>query len=356
MAVRIEEAARTRQALVEGATLASGRLLGRVPVRVETFPAPPQRMRESVRVVFATGTAIATRRSMPRWHEREVEVLRLLGGRGAPVPRLLACDGTWLLQEDVGNRRASQIINDPHEPDPGSWVDRCLRALDEVHAAARAAGLPKEPEPWHRRRQRYLRHMSQMHLLSTRLGLPPPAIRPDAILELVPETGCDFLKGDTNIADFIVGQDGAIRLVDWEFARPGCGLEDVGQFVASEMVPPETDPADRLPDLCPYAFRAFPCATNASAFLVVCAALTIVRRLSVLISWKEGGVSWSWEQCVETGLPGVAWTGIERLCLRGRQWAAKSAVTAPLAPWFDALERHLRSGLWASAQSPSAPQ
>ncbi len=344
MAIKVSGAARSPEALAEEAIPVCEALIGRAAVRVEVFPAPPGRMRESVRVVFPDGSVIATRRSNERWRGREVKTLRLLGQQGAPVPRVLACDGEWLLQEDVGRRRLSQIINDPAEPDPASWLDRGLRALNEVHVAARAAGLPAGPEPARRSCRRRLHDLYAAGLISRRLRLPAPAVESDRFLESLPGAGWDLLKGDPNLADFIAAPDGTMRLVDWEFARPGCALEEVARFVASETIPPEIDPAERVADLCPYAFASFPRPSELGAFLVTSTVLMIVRRLSVIASWKHSHVPWSWERGIETGMPGVAPIGIKRLCARGSRWAARLELTAPLVPWFAAVQTRLLPG------------
>ena len=73
-------------------------LLGRA---AETVEWPASRSRRSVRVVFADGSVIATRRKRRERAQLEAQVMQTLHARGAPVPAVLAFDGEWLLQEHI---------------------------------------------------------------------------------------------------------------------------------------------------------------------------------------------------------------------------------------------------------------
>ncbi|MDA0260780.1 MAG: hypothetical protein O3A21_01080, partial [Proteobacteria bacterium] len=77
---------------VERAVDSCERLLGQRPGETSLHRPDSQ----SVRLFMGDQTVIATRRKNPERAELEVTVLRELGANGAPVPKILAYDGTWL--------------------------------------------------------------------------------------------------------------------------------------------------------------------------------------------------------------------------------------------------------------------
>ena len=89
------------------------RLLGRDAVEVDW---PASRSRRSVRVNFADGAVIATRRRRRERSELEAYVLKTLHDHGASVPAVLAYDGVWLLQEFIdGTRLPHLLVGDDRE-------------------------------------------------------------------------------------------------------------------------------------------------------------------------------------------------------------------------------------------------
>jgi aminoglycoside phosphotransferase (APT) family kinase protein len=352
MAVHIRLAEMPPEALGEQARQVCAAVLLRRTIGVEVFPAPPGCMRESVRVLFEDGSVVATRRSDRERRERELRALRQLGRRQAPVPRLLAQDGEWIVQEDVGRLRLSQILNDPEQPGRSACLARALAALNQVHETAPAAGLTAAIGLAETRVNRVAHGLSLIEEISASLGLAAPSLDRDRILDLVREPGRDFVKHDVNLADFVVGPEGAVRLVDWEFGQAGCALEDVARFAASALIPPDLDPFGRLRDLCPYAFARG--GSHGEEFVAAYGVLMMVHRLRVIQGWRRRGVDWSWDRCVAEALPEAAATGIERLCGRGGAWAARHPLTVPLVPWFAEVQTRLTLAQDADA-APADP-
>ena len=87
---------------------------------------------KSVRLFLNDTTVIATRRKTPQRAELEVNVLKELRENGAPVPEILAYDGIWLMQEDVGRDRLSRKIYKTWESECERWLELALRVRLET--------------------------------------------------------------------------------------------------------------------------------------------------------------------------------------------------------------------------------
>lgn len=89
------ESAQLRADIAEQAVMACERLLERRVKRVELLGGLARR---SVRIVLESGRAvIASQRASAERGHLEARVLRTLKTGGAPVPRVLAFDGVWLI-------------------------------------------------------------------------------------------------------------------------------------------------------------------------------------------------------------------------------------------------------------------
>ena len=109
------------------------RLLGRDAVEVDW---PASRSRRSVRVNFADGAVIATRRRRRERSELEAYVLKTLHDHGASVPAVLAYDGQWLLQKFIdGTRLPHLLVGDDRE------LSRTAEALSQIHQIGAESGL-----------------------------------------------------------------------------------------------------------------------------------------------------------------------------------------------------------------------
>ena len=129
---RLERAAKA-------AVAACGKLLDVNPLKADRAG----RGHTSMRVFLENGTVIATRRESLERAKLEAEVLRALAERGAPVPRILAFDGTWLIQEDLGPNTLTRALADADEAEGERLLDRALESLHRIHAAGMEAGLPE---------------------------------------------------------------------------------------------------------------------------------------------------------------------------------------------------------------------
>ena len=84
-------------------------LTGRRAVRV-LFPGGSSR-KSAVIVTDDGDRLVITRRRHEGRAELEAEVLGQLKRQGAPVPEIIARDGKWIVQENLGNLRLSEAID-----------------------------------------------------------------------------------------------------------------------------------------------------------------------------------------------------------------------------------------------------
>ena len=127
--------------LADEATEACRRLLGAAVLRAEPLGG---RRRGSVRVLLGDRSVVATKRKRAERARLEAEVLRARGARGAPVPRLVAFDGAWLIQEDLGATRLPQALAAGDGVETEALLDAALSALAATHRAGRSAGLERQ--------------------------------------------------------------------------------------------------------------------------------------------------------------------------------------------------------------------
>ncbi len=97
----------------------------------------------AVRVHLEDAPVIVTRRAHPERTRFEADVLTELAAAGAPVPNVLAFDGEYLIQQDLG----PTTLNDAFaKPSDLVWIDRldqALTSLRQIHAAGRETTLAR---------------------------------------------------------------------------------------------------------------------------------------------------------------------------------------------------------------------
>ena len=118
------------------------RLLDR---RVERVEPVGGHLRRSVRVVLESGRAvIASRRASAERGHLEARVLRALKTGGAPVPRVLAFDGVWLIQQDCGRMRLSQVLAAAGPAEGEIVLAAAIGGLASVHRVGRVTRLDRQ--------------------------------------------------------------------------------------------------------------------------------------------------------------------------------------------------------------------
>lgn len=329
-----------RRTLAKAAAEACARLL---KTRVHDVVAPadaPYRRRRAIRTlrVNLPGHAvIAVHRTDLRRARTEAQVLRALHQQGAPVPKLLASDGPWLIQEDVGGERLSQRIAraDAAEVEPA--LDAALQAVARCQSAARAAGLEAAVRIAHGPRPL----LAAPEKVGRMLAAPPPFVPDWGVIFAFERPRVSFIKWDTRLGNAILQGDGSVVWVDWEECGRGEALRDPVKLLLDEWVPEAPDAEHRLWEAHRGAFLGDIDPERGRVFAAVYGTLLALVRLRNILNLKGDDPWWDEEACLAHDLIAVNRAAAERLLRRGARWSRLSPVTDGLAPWMEALVERL---------------
>jgi hypothetical protein len=301
------------------------RHLGEEPESISPFLGRDGHARASMRLSVGAGSYIATRRAAPRRTQLEAVTLRVLTAGGAPVPRCIAFEEGWLLQEDLGTRTLAQALATATAPT--DLLKQAITALGQVHRVGQAsplrARLPaggQGPE-WARRRLDRL----------VQLGIPTPPDFKATFLHLLSTPGTAFIKRDARPANAALAPDGTVRWFDWEHVCRRWPVDDLVWLLCDETVP---DPAAARALLLDWVAQTPGCAPEPAAhYLAVATVHHYAWRIGLHLEALGTHGETSWERCVSQD-----WTGsseaLRRLGRAGAQAAEAWPLTAPLSPWF----------------------
>ena len=317
----------------EGAGRAVEELLGHEVVRVEL----PRRRRglpaESFRCWLDDGrTAIATCRPTATRTAYEAHVLRQLFARGAPVPRVLAAEGAWLVQEDLGSLRVSQRLAELGPRDAEPLLHAAARALVSVHEAGRDAGLAQDAPP----PEKATRLLEARGALAARAGIGPPRFDAEALgRALAAGVGDAFVKTDARPARAVVRREGVVVWFDWARCGRGHRVRDLVWLLGDEAVPewPEVEEAVLDARLASFIEGLDAGRTHFAVYGV----LHLCRRLEAILRFKGEGDWWPREECLDADHPIVTEEAYRTLARRGARWATRHALVEGFEPFFRQL-------------------
>ena len=321
-----------KDGFVDAVEAASERLLGRRPDRIF---APGGSFRESVRLAFGEESVILTRRKDAARGRLEAECLRRLGERGAPVPRLIGYDGGWLAQEHVAGPRLSIAYAECEPEERRILADMAVASLFEMSDAAAAAGLAGIAPQLGAGREWVARVVARPARLARRLGVTLPSWDAERCLARLAVPCAGFVKWDARPANAICGPDGRIVWIDWEHAGCRLGVEDFAWLSADEYSTAEVG------DVAAAVRRGLEARDPGTAedrldYLAVFATMHAAVRLELILDRLDKA---GWQDPAEVLLRdsvGASRPNAALLVRNAADWAAGSALTAPLAGWFRA--------------------
>ncbi len=314
------------------------RLLGEPVTRIEL---PGGTTRQSVRVHLSDRSVIVTRRRKSPRAQLEVEVLRRLYGAGAPVPRVLGFDGTWLIQEDLGVRRLSTALANSEPSDGEQLLDSALFSLARVHRAARIAGLNRAVATIGSTPDWLRRLVETPARLGMRLGLPAPEVDLDQLGEQLGVGTPQFVKWDARPGNAVISESGVIAWFDWEHCGCRNPLDDLAWLVGDEYTPHWSAVEERLFERYVPAFADGADSGASRSYLAAFGTLHMSMRLALIVSKKGAGPWWDAAQCISQDKVGVTLEMARRTCARAGTWSLRSHLTAELGPWFEAIAGEL---------------
>lgn len=305
------------------------RLLGAAP---SAWEAPGGQQRRSLRVHTHDGPVIVTRRRRANRAALEIAVLQALHEHGAPVPRVLAAGGGWLIQEDLGTRRLSAVLAGADAPD---WLERAVASLAAVHEAGRRAGLARQVAPLGAD-PRWLGEnvLAAPAKLGRLAGIAPAALDREKLgSALFPAVPC-FIKWDARPGNAVARRDGRVAWFDWEHCGVRCALDDLAWLLGDEYAAIAPTEETAILDRHLSRFADGRSLDEARRYLHIFGTFHVCVRLGLILAHKGEGPWWDPALCLERDKIAVTKDAALGLCERGARWSAQAWETAPLAPWF----------------------
>ena len=306
---------------------------------------PGGRSRDSVRVRLEGRSVIATRRKNAKRAELEVFVLRALGKQGAPVPAVLAFDGSWFIQEDLGPHRLSQVLARVKEAEGEIVLDSAMAGLDAVHRAGRVAGLHDRVVALGTKASWLAELIDTPQRIGARLGMAAPELPTAELTRMLAVGPPRFVKWDARPGNAIVRRDLSVAWFDWEHCGCRNRLDDLGWLLGDEYVPDWPEVEERLlaRHLPSFAEDGDPVA--AEAYLRCFGTLHMCVRLALILSKKGERDWWDAEDCLARDRVGVTAAAARTTAWRAARWSAQAPLLEALPPWFERLAGRLAGAL-----------
>ena len=311
----------------------------------------------SVRAIAGNKAYIVTRRKLATRAELEAGVLQELRAAGAPVPAVLAYDGEWLIQEDLGLLRLSAALGATDRRAAGNLAAQaidglllCQRAAEQVKLAQRVAPIGVKPG-W------LSGLLSIPGRLADRLGLADPDLASVITPEALTPRRYAFVKWDARPGNALLinhGAGGGVGWIDWEHCGARDALDDLAWLLCDEYMPdPPALEAALLKRFLPlFASHSSRSEQDALVYLSRFGCLHTCMRLHLILQNKGEGGWWSADACERTDRVGVTAEAAHRLCRRGARWSRRFPGGERLHTFFCKADKRLR---YLSVDSSALP-
>lgn len=319
---------------LSGASEACHRLLGWRP---DTIEFPGGKSRKSVRARGPDGSVIITRRRAGGRGELEANVLRNLSERTAAVPKVLEFDGTWLIQEDIGERRLSQALATASEAEGERWLTAALDSLLEIQDTAHTNAIGVRAPRIGTRADWIAKLLSMPQQIGEHLGVAAPELPTRELTNMLNVGEPVFIKWDARPGNAIVRKDESVAWIDWEHCGRRHPLDDLAWLFGDEYTPYWPDVENEL--IGPFLKKFAPTDTEdtAGAYLATFGTFHMCVRLGLILEHKGEGTWWDEDYCLIRDKIGVTAPAAKRLCTRGARWAARGSLIEAFVPWWEAV-------------------
>jgi hypothetical protein len=313
-------------------------LLGAEPDSIET---PGGSNRESVRARFGDQSLIVTHRREQQRARLEALVLRTLGEASAAVPHLIAHHGNWLMQQDMGATRLSEALDQAGEDQVSDLLSAALSSLVYAQCAGNESGLQRqlvrlgEQRPW------FDKLFARRFEVGELIGVEPPALPEDALVELLRLREPRFIKWDARPGNALVDAAGAVCWIDWEHCGCRNGLDDLVWLLADEYCPASEQVENDLLANWLGPFSEGWEAAEAREYFYCYGVFHSLVRLHYVLRYKADEPWWDHEQCLRLDQVGVTRDCALRLTRRMQRWAAASNSLQVLLPWLEQFEEKI---------------
>jgi hypothetical protein len=298
--------------------------------------------RQSIRIQCGKKSVIVTRRPNPKRARLEVSALYALGAHGGAVPKVLAFDGIWLIQEDLGERRLSQALAAANPKKGARWMDAGVKSIAANQNAATACGFEKSvitlgTDPG------WLRTVFGMPArLGRFLGVSPPALREPELAKMMRVRKPYFIKWDARPGNAMARDDGSVAWFDWEHAGCRNRMDDLAWLLADEYMPdrPEAEARVLARYLDSFA-QGMASPDEAMEYFHTYGTLHTCVRLALIFNSKKDGPWWNAEKVLAGDKVGVTRTNCLNSLGRVSRWAAEAPLVKNLLPWLEQLPDRL---------------
>ena len=315
------------------------RLLGVEPTGLDY---PGGRSRKSVRVQLPGRNVIVSRRRHLARADLEMNVLKALSAESAPVPEVLASEGRWLIQEDLGGRRLSEVLASSSPEDAHLWIERAIDSMSMLHRAGRAAGLHRQVASLGTTNEWLHGFAEAPQRLGEWLQVRPPALNVEAIANLLRPRKLTLIKWDARPGNAVAREEHeAVAWFDWEHCGCRHPLDDIAWLLGDDHMPDGQHEERAFLERHVRQFADGMTPQEAVSYFGCFGSLHICMRLG-LILWNKGKGDW-WDPayCLEFDKVGVTQDAALRMCGRGARWSELCAETEPLADWFHQISERI---------------
>ena len=302
---------------------------------------PGRRQQPTFRAQLPDRWVIISRREDRRRAELEAGVLTELGDHGAPSPRILAYDGEWLIQEDLGRRRLSQALVGNSAANAERWLDKALGSLVRVHDAARSSGLQRRVIRIGNQPGWLANLLRAPERLGAKMAFPAPRLPINELTELLSSDHGAFIKWDARPGNAVAKNDGEVAWFDWEHCGCREPLDDMAWLLGDDYTPDIPAMEDRLIARHLDAIAGPGSKDAPYEYLMAFGALHMCVRLNLILANKNDGSWLAIEECLEHDEIGVAFECVRALSRRAARWASRVALIEPLVRWLESLPARL---------------
>jgi len=305
---------------------------------VEKVTAPGGKGRSSYRLHFRDKDVIATLRPNFRRTHLEAHVLHSLSQHCDDLPRCLGVVGEVMFQSDVGARRLNMEIVRHGARGKADLAAEAVAAIFRIQAAARHTDLAEMMPHLGVNRDWIENFVGAVDALQPYSGGLSRQFDPAAACAAIDRPARQFVKWDCRSGNAALDGSDRLRWFDFEYSGMRHGAEDLAWLIGDEAwpLPPETmlevvtdrfDPGGgaTLPEYLEYLsiYTTFHC----------------IQRFKLIVKEanKRGWLSKTKVRKFDDA--GVHPDFAAQICRVGAFFAARSALTAPLVPNFEAAQQ-----------------
>jgi hypothetical protein len=269
---------------------------------------------------------------------------------GAPVPEVLAFDGEWLIQQDLGQRRLSLALGSAADlRTAGDWAAQAASGLLLCQLAAQKSALEKRVAPIGVKPEWLASLLTTPARVAAQLGLPDPDIGAVMTPEQITPRHLSFVKWDARPGNAVLVNDGADNTgaawIDWEHCGARDALDDLAWLLCDEYMPDDAGlEAALLKRFVPlFALNARRSPEDALAYLSRFGMLHTCMRLYLVLKLKGDGAWWNAAAVERADRVGVTAQAARRLCARGERWSARWPGGERMSQFFSEADERLRA-------------